>query len=78
MQVTSKRGIWGAGELALIGFVFSSRPGWFIFVILCGKEGCIGFVFARIGFVLRNKEADLSRILDACRAPAGGGKKQSR
>jgi len=31
--------------------------GWFIFIILCGKEGCIGSALNEIGFVLQKKRA---------------------
>jgi len=42
-------------KLGLIGFVFLSGTGWFIFVILCGKGGWVSFGVLRIGFVLRKK-----------------------
>ena len=32
-----------ARELGLIGFVFLEPEGGFIFIILCGKDGCIRF-----------------------------------
>jgi hypothetical protein len=35
----------------------SSGQWWFSLVTLCGKEGCVGFVVAKIGFVLRKKRA---------------------
>jgi len=41
-------------KLALIGFVLAEPESDFIFIILCGKGGCIRFVVAEIGFVLHN------------------------
>jgi hypothetical protein len=38
----------------VIGFVFLESPAWFIFKILCCKEGCISFILKKIGFVLHN------------------------
>jgi len=43
------------GGLGLIGFVFSFRTGWVIFVRLCDNKGCVGFGVLAIGFVLHEK-----------------------
>ena len=46
------------GELGLFGFVFWGGAEQDIVVTLCGTRGSVGFVFARIGFVLHNTGHD--------------------